>query len=220
MLFRSPPLAAPATDVGSAPQPADVPAGTDNAPAPAPELKTVLAPSPVDVAKPVDVTKPVDAPQPQTPAATTRYLVVPERIALQADTSFVNPAPAEGTIDEPQPADQQATQQQATQQQSRAATQPKPGTKPQQVGRPQSGRPQTGRATERGGPTVRPSAVQRPTGGAVQQPATKPLPAGKRPTPTSTSASKPMFPNIAAGIDALTGGWKRTRDGQTDTRPQ
>jgi hypothetical protein len=108
-----------------------------------------------------------------------RFLVVPERIALQADTSFTTPRP--------QPPGPPTT------------SQAKPRT---------SSRPTGQTDTRRGSQPV----PQRQTQAAASQP---------RPTPQGAQRGEPqsatrkswggMFPNVAAGIDAIGGQWQRSR---------
>jgi len=137
--------------------------------------------------------------------------VVPERIALQADVSCVNPGPRETGVTEPSPVGQQQPQQSVTSApQARQQPQQKSAQAQKTTGRPQGRTGQTGRSP----------AAQRPTGGSPRQPGATQPPAGKRPTTAATSEAGVMFPNIAAGIDALTGGFKRARGEQSNTPPR
>lgn len=116
-----------------------------------------------------------------------RYLVVPERIALQADTSFTTPRP--------QPPGPPT----ATPKPSKPATQP------------------SASATPRRGAPARPQAS-----GRTQQPQQQPAPA-KQPAPNQ-KASAPrtwggMFPNVAAGIEAIGAPWQRTRSAASQPTP-
>ena len=197
---------AAATPSATAPSPVEPPADAAAANQQTPELRTVLAQNPTGAPR-------ADAAAPQPAAeAPNRYLVVPERIALQADVSFVNPQPREAASDEPTTEAQPSSP--PTRQTSR---QPKP--QPQQAS---SAKQPTaaGRLPGRSGPAVRSPAAPRASGGATRQ-----LPGSTQPSPTKrpTTAATPqasMFPNIAAGIDALTGGFKRTRDEQRTTAPR
>ncbi len=128
----------------------------------------------------------------ETADSSARYLVVPERIAQQADTSFTTPsAPAAPTVarattdERPEPAQQ-------------AAAVRRPGPRPS-TGR-QAGTPP---AANRGSRT----ATGRNTATAKQPQAAQPKPADRAATESSSWGS--MFPNVSAGIEAI-GKW-RTR---------
>jgi len=126
-------------------------------------------------------------PVPQRPATNDagRFLVVPERIALQADTSFTTPRP--------QPPGPPPT--------ARSAPQDRPRTTP----RPTA--PRTGQAAPR---------TQAAPAKVPPQPRQQP----QRATQTSSPAKGwgGMFPNVAAGIEAIGGQWKR--GGSTAGQPQ
>lgn len=113
-----------------------------------------------------------------------RYLVVPERIALQADTSFTTPRP-----EPPGPPAVKAATRQPSRTPAPPAGQP-PARRSQQPPRGQqaSGQPARGQ--------------QQPQS---QQPAT-----AEQPRTWSG-----MFPNVAAGIEAMGGSWQRSRSGST-----
>ena len=113
-----------------------------------------------------------------------RYLVVPERIALQADTSFTTPRP-----EPPGPPAVKAATRQPSRTPAPPAGQP-PARRGQQParGQPASGQPARGQ--------------QQPQS---QQPAT-----AEQPRTWSG-----MFPNVAAGIEAMGGSWQRSRSGST-----
>jgi hypothetical protein len=113
-----------------------------------------------------------------------RYLVVPERIALQADTSFTTPRP-----EPPGPPAVKAATRQPSRTPAPPAGQP-PARRGQQParGQPASGQPARGQ--------------QQPQS---QQPAT-----AEQPRTWSG-----MFPNVAAGIEAMGGSWQRSRSGPT-----
>ncbi len=197
--------AAVTTPTASTPGPVEPPVDAAVTRSVEPELKTVLAQNPTAAPQP-------DAPTPPQPRESpNRYLVVPERIALQADVSFVNPAPRETVVDEPSPAGQQPPQQSATSTpQARQQPQQKSAQAPKATGRPQGRTGQTGRSP----------AAQRPTDGSPRQSGATQPPAGKRPTTAATPEAGAMFPNIAAGIDVLTGGFKRARGEQSNTPPR
>lgn len=134
---------------------------------------------------PVSVTEAADS--------SARYLVVPERIAQQADTSFTTPAaPAAPTVARATPDEHPAPAQPAT-----AVRQPGP--------RPAAGR-QAG---------TQPAANRNPSRTATgRNPAASKQPQAAQPKPndraaTSSSSWGSMFPNVSAGIEAM-GKW-RTR---------
>ena len=113
-----------------------------------------------------------------------RYLVVPERIALQADTSFTTPRP-----EPPGPPAVKAATRQPSRTPAPPAGQP-PARRGQQPPRGQqvSGQPARGQ--------------QQPQ---PQQPATA----------EQQRTWSGMFPNVAAGIEAMGGSWQRSRSGPT-----
>lgn len=132
------------------------------------------ADSGVSVLKPGSSESP--AAQPQSPSQSAgRYLVVPERIALQADASFTPPAATQPTTTPPRP---QAA--------PTATTTSKPAKRPTNT---------PGAAGQRPG-TKRPQQPQ-PAPGAGRQAAATSRPLGG------------MFPNLAAGIDAISGGQRK-----------
>ena len=113
-----------------------------------------------------------------------RYLVVPERIALQADTSFTTPRP-----EPPGPPAVKAATRQPSRTPAPPAGQP-PARRGQQPPRGQqaSGQPARGQ--------------QQPQ---FQQPATA----------EEQRTWSGMFPNVAAGIEAMGGSWQRSRSDST-----
>ena len=113
-----------------------------------------------------------------------RYLVVPERIALQADTSFTTPRP-----EPPGPPAVKA----ATRQPSRTPA-PPAGQPPARRGQ------QPPRGQQASGQLAR--GQQQPQS---QQPATA----------EEQRTWSGMFPNVAAGIEAMGGSWQRSRSGST-----
>ena len=127
--------------------------------------------------------------QPTTPATRPtasdagRYLVVPERIALQADTSFTTPRP-----EPPGPP--------ATVAKAPTAT-PRPTATGSQSAarRPGQQRPQAGRAQQ-----PQPQKTQSQAASRDQKQAA---------APQRTWSG--MFPNVAAGIEALGSPWQRSR---------
>jgi hypothetical protein len=109
-----------------------------------------------------------------------RFLVVPERIAMQADTSFTTPRP--------QPPGPPPTARTAPQ--ARTRTQPRPTA-------PRTGQvaPQQ-QAPAKVQPQQRPQPQQSPRGGQ---------------TSAAAKGWGGMFPNVAAGIEALGSPWQRGR---------
>ena len=109
-----------------------------------------------------------------------RFLVVPERIAMQADTSFTTPRP--------QPPGPPPTARTAPQ--ARTRTQPRPTA-------PRTGQvaPQQ-QAPAKSQPQQRPQPQQSPRGGQ---------------TSAAAKGWGGMFPNVAAGIEALGSPWQRGR---------
>lgn len=111
-----------------------------------------------------------------------RFLVVPERIAMQADTSFTTPRP--------QPPGPPATER-TPPQQSRPRTQPRPAAT------------RTGQAVP-----------QQPAPGSKGQPQQRPPSQQSQRSGPTSSTSKGwggMFPNVAAGIEAIGSQWQRGR---------
>jgi hypothetical protein len=113
-----------------------------------------------------------------------RYLVVPERIALQADTSFTTPRP-----EPPGPPAVKAATRQPSRTPAPPAGQP-PARRGQQPPRGQQARGQPARGQQQPQP---------------QQPATA----------EQQRTWSGMFPNVAAGIEAMGGSWQRSRSGST-----
>ena len=146
----------------------------------------------------------------------TRYLVVPERIALQADSGFAeSPAPAAVVPPAPAPAPQQAAESRRTGVQSLPPVRQSATTPASQA------------AGQRSAQHVRPSPPARPQPPQMaqpprvrQQPGQQPRkPAAAAGTRQATNPSPrglgAMFPNIAAGIDAMTGGNRKPRTADT-----
>jgi len=115
---------------------------------------------------------------PQRPASNDagRFLVVPERIALQADTSFTTPRP--------QPPGPPPT--------ARSAPQARPRTTP---------RPTTPRTGQ--------DAPRTQAASAKVQPQPRQQPQRSSQTSSTSKGWGGMFPNVAAGIEAIGGQWKR-----------
>ncbi|MFM7245575.1 MAG: SAF domain-containing protein [Planctomycetaceae bacterium] len=123
-------------------------------------------------------------PAPSRPAKNDagRFLVVPERIALQADTSFTTPRP-----EPPGPP---------------PTVRPTPQARPRTTTRPTA--PRTGQTAPRTQPA--------PAKGQPRAPSQQP----QRSTKASSDSKGPkgwggMFPNVAAGIEAIGGQWQRGR---------
>jgi len=129
----------------------------------------------------------------------TRYLVVPERIALQADSGFAEPPPSaqqppavKGPDVESLPPVRQNAAAQARPKptgQQRSAQQARPTARPQPA--PQT-RPQPGQPSRRQGTP----------------------PSTRQATPAAPRGLSAMFPKIAAGFDAMTGGGRQPRDAE------
>lgn len=122
-----------------------------------------------------------------------RYLVVPERIALQADTSFTTPRP------EP------------------------PGPPASAAPRTTAGsRPLTANAS-----TSRRDAQPRPQAARGQQPPQQPqrpsvppvAPRDQKQAAVPQRSWSGMFPNVAAGLEAMSGSWQRSRPATQQAAP-
>ncbi|MCE9631624.1 MAG: hypothetical protein K8S94_13030 [Planctomycetia bacterium] len=168
-----------------APSPEAIALPTKQRPTPVPESDSGMNEAVVtDIASMPSVMTPagrtdVTADRP-TAGNSTRYLVVPERIAMQADTSFATPRP-----EPPGPPTMSRTTPTAA--------------KPQQKGQPTAN---GGSSTGRRSPQARPT---QPRG--QQQPQQQPPVAAQ---PRSWGG---MFPNVAAGIDAMSSPWQKSRSG-------
>jgi hypothetical protein len=153
-----------------------------------PEVVSVVQPAPTTDIEP----PPATAPQTQAVAATpaVRYLVVPERIAMQADRSFVAPAPTKQPVMQPV-------------QQSQPVDQVKP--QPQQVAKQP---PPVREAPQSNQQRTRTARQPRSTGNQPQQPAPqRPATSGQRSAPAkprgNASTFQSMFPNLSAGMTAV-----------------
>jgi hypothetical protein len=175
--------------------------------------KSVTAPTAATAATPAAIepalAEPVadDAPALTAPTASaprksrdgiTRYLVVPERIALQADAGFAEPPPAAQqppAVQRPDVESLPPVRQNAT-----AQTRPKP----------------TGqqRSAQQARPAVRPQpAPQTRPQQQVQPPRRQAAPPSTRQaTPAAPRGLGAMFPKLAAGFDAMTGGARQPRE--------
>jgi hypothetical protein len=178
------PTVTPSSDIGPPAEPAtvgDIPEPFAALPSPS------IADTPIAVAPP---TPPIPAPRPRS--THSRYLVVPENIAVQADASFAARTPAPQQVPDvstsPTPL--------AASRAGSNAVKPLPATTAADRGpqsRPQ-GNPPQGRTPQRQGRQA--------------QPANPGAPANTVPQPRLGST---MFPNLSAGIDAIEG---RIRGGQ------
>jgi len=156
-----------------------------------------------------------------------RYLVVPERIARQADTSFTTPAAASTGLVDPDarnaaPLPQSsAAQPEATPavRQPRAQS-PKPQPRqaqaaPAQASQSDARQPQQPPARDRQqSPPQTRSRQAAPRSSAQSKPAEQPADDGRQaPGPRAWGG---MFPNVSAGLEAM-GGWRsgRTTSGQS-----
>jgi hypothetical protein len=202
-----------ADPVPGEPTPADTPPPVDVGVESVVAARSVTAPAdaaqqPADEPKSAD---PVgdDAVATATPTAPrkprdgiTRYLVVPERIALQADAGFAEPPPA-------------AQQPPAAKEPAVESLPPVRPTAPVQA-RSKPAAPQ--RSAQQVAPTSRPQPAQR----ARPQPAGQPT--RRQPTPQGSrqaTTAKPrglgaMFPNLAAGIEAMTGSGRKPVEAASD----
>jgi hypothetical protein len=137
----------------------------------------------------------VTAPQPSAPAV-TRYLVVPERIAVQVDTGFAEPAPAAPAAPRVPEIAPPAASPQARSRNPQTASRPgQPAARDQRPGPQRPAGPARTASPPRQPPT-RSTREQRSPAAAGSRQATNSGPRGLG----------AMFPNIAAGIDAITGG--------------
>jgi hypothetical protein len=132
----------------------------------------------------------------------TRYLVVPERIALQADAGFAEPPAAAQqppAVQRPDVESLPPVRQNATAQtrpkptgQQRSAQQARPAVQPQPA------------------PQTRPQQQVQPPRRQAAPPSTR------QATPAAPRGLGAMFPKLAAGFDAMTGGARQPRE--TDER--
>jgi hypothetical protein len=214
--------AQPVADVPAAAQPAQEPTvaveqTAEAAPVAEPEIVSVVRPAAEPAAAtsgdiPVETvqTDPETMRQGSTAAASVpvvRYLVVPERIALQADRSFT---PAT-----------QAPAQPAARQQPEPQRQPEPRPAVVQQTPPVRQAPQQ-QANSPRQRQARTPATQR--GDAANQQPQRPAPSKPRPTPNvareNASTFKTMFPNLSAGMTAVEDQFekiKRERQAELDS---
>jgi hypothetical protein len=169
-------------------------------PAIEPEIVSVVQPATESDIEAPSAVAPQTKPQAVATTPAVRYLVVPERIAMQADRSFVSPAPTQAPPMQPV-------------QQPQTVERPKPQPSPQQVAKQP--------------PPVReaPQAIQQRARTARQpRTTTNQQPSPQRPAPPkprgNTSTFQSMFPNISAGMTAVEEQLqkiKRDREATSDT---
>jgi len=182
-----PPIApSPSTSVAAAPM---QPTPAEETPSDAAEAVATDVAAMPSVMKQTATTGTAGSPPPASDAG--KYLVVPERIALQADTSFTTPRP--------QPPGPPAAARPTRGQNPR-------GPAPRTAGRADSRRGGTPTASQ---PDVQPAA---PSPTRQQQPPTR--------EPQSSATRRPWapLPALAAGIESLGKQWQRPAT--TATRPQ
>ena len=146
--------------------------------------------------EPMAATPVADAPARKPRDGITRYLVVPERIALQADAGFAEPPAAQPPTAPQQPdvANLPPVRQSAT-----AQSKPKPTAQQ--------------RSAQQARPTTRPQPAPQSRQQQPVQPRRQPTPPSTRQaTTTGPRGLGAMFPKLAAGIDAMTGGGRQPRD--------
>lgn len=144
-----------------------------------------------------------------------RYLVVPERIARQADTSFTTPVAPEGR---PVAAAQANTPTPTMAAQANA--QPQAAAQPAQPQRAASARGNSRQPEARQGQRPQQAKPQQ-SRGQTQQPRsqTQQKTAAPESEQTSVRAWGGMFPNVSAGLDAI-GSWRgRVREAGVPQRP-
>lgn len=198
-----------ADPVPGEPTPADTPPPEDVGIESVVTAKSVTAPASAPAAIEPALVDPVaeDAPALTAPTASaprksregiTRYLVVPERIALQADAGFAEPPAA---AQQP-PAVQRPDVESLPPVRQNATAQARPKPTGQQ------------RSAQQARPAVRPQPAQQTR---PQQPVQPPRrqaapPSTRQATPAAPRGLGAMFPKLAAGFDAMTGGARQPRE--------
>lgn len=169
--------------------------------------------------------KPAQPAEPSVSSNSVRYLVVPERIARQADTSFV-PPPAVEPTPEPSPAPA-ALPPSKTTRSAQMSTPPvkgfpqRPGT-PSTASRPRPKQPAP-RASQQ--PQTQQPQKKAPTQAQVKQPnkqrqpQANPGPERSR-TETAAKPREPMFPILAAGIEAMGTRWRGSDEDESAATDQ
>jgi hypothetical protein len=152
-------------------------------------------------------------------AGPVRYLVVPERIARQADTSFVPPPAVEPTPEpSPMPAQPVATK---PAQSAPTATPPVKGF-PQRPGSSKTASRSNLKQQQAQGQQQRPQQLQpqrkqpQPTT-KQQRPQTTNPASNRERTETASKPREPMFPILAAGMEAIGSRWRNGGEETTDT---
>jgi hypothetical protein len=216
------PVAVPPSEPVAMPEPQAMPAeataptavATSPEPAAADDIAepVVAQPAPPLAPTPVAMTTPTPAAPVERPRPThSRYLVVPESIAVQADASFVSPAATPSQTGEtPMPSGPQTAARSGSN-----SVRPLPSTATADRGG------QT--RLQQNGPQNGPQGRQPQRHGRQSQPANPGTPANVVPQPRLGSA---MFPNLSAGIEALEGRFRGDQpspsqtQGQAPTAPQ
>jgi hypothetical protein len=152
------------------------------------------------------------APEPEAAAprkprdGVVRYLVVPERVALQADAGFAAPAPTPAVAQPPAPLAQTDVRSLPPVRQAAPTTRNRSAQSGQQRPTQQALQPQS--RTQPRPQSTQPS--RQPPRRQAAPPTTRP------PTAATPRGLGSVFPNIAAGIDAMTGKKPRQDDGRFD----
>jgi hypothetical protein len=173
-------------------------------PRPAVDLEKI----PSVMARSEEPAEPAEAPASTGPV---RYLVVPERIARQADTSFVPPPAVEPTPESaPTPTPPLATKPTKPTQSAQASTPPVKGF-PQRSGTQKTASRSTPKQTQARGQQqgTQPQRKPQPQASTKQQRSQSGSPAPDRArTETAAKPREPMFPVLAAGIEAMGNRWR------------
>ena len=208
-------------DVAVSPTPAasdiDPDTAAEAAPASDAAANDIDAPQPTDPATLPSVVTSKDEGQAAAQAPSReqprRYLVVPERIALQADTSFSAPPAAKTVPPATVPPVTTATSSRTQQPEARQPA-------PRAASANRNGQPSAAPRQQ-----AQPSRVQQPQQSRSQQvqPSRgQPAQSQQRPRPAATTSGSPQrgreraFPNMAAGLDAISQQWQQLRSGEDD----
>ena len=186
------------------------------------EVATAAAPATVvEAVETMPVTQPPASRGTPTPAGqqVMRYLVVPERIALQVDHSFTRPEPPT-----------------AAQQQARQPTRGQQGVRPlpemSAGGSPARGSRSPAAARRDAGGNRQPVQQLQAAVGSIPRPARPPQPRtpAQPPIPVEQQASteqnesdqpilRSLFPKLSAGLTAMGQEWREFRDGSREPPP-
>lgn len=178
---------------------------------------------PVDVSKLPSVMAsdgPTAAPEETSGRTGVRYLVVPERIARQADTSFTTPPAPSAAVDAPSESQPSPEPRQPSVESQTSQT---PTAKPQQVQPPKAQSRRTPQTQAQPGQTSnrQPQNVQTRSRQTSPPRTTAPAKPSEQSAADGRTAPGPrawggMFPNVSAGLEAF-GGWRsgRTAPGQS-----